>query len=652
MSINTGKTIDFSKIDMIKTQTDEIRYKAENDTVCINENVDFRDANFTRDGADLILEWDHGGQITVENYFSNGLTAPTLQGADGQTLSAGLVQSFIKSGPTYDVAQTHTLSDASAVGSIVEVSGTTTLTRVDGSVEVAEIGTPVYLGDIVETNADGAVNIAFVDDSSFAVSENAKLAIDEYVYDPASESGSQNFSVLKGMFVFTSGLIGREDPDDVMIETPMGSIGIRGTIIAGDTNSGEITVIEGAIVLRDFSGNEVTLANQFETAQFKPAHGQIEHKGEMDAAEMVSKFASVSPVAGDLFSSIEDTANEPVKADEQTPKADTHVEDIDSVEVVKDTGASDADNAPVENAPAAMEDNTTMEEAQDATPEGDGERMEMLLEKAETLIMETGKEDMLMGEDGQLDQGELMDILMNDSEAVEAIKAQRMNARAEVEADLLAEGTLDGPEVEFDEPQFVVQEEMEAGPEIIHVPEGQNSLLAPHDNVALIGNNSFNVLGDYDVSHKNVSMKGRGGNDQFQVVVNGSGDKETGVLDGGDNYDTLTILSDGGGMGTLDFSKVEQLKSVENIDLLTSSGQETVILTTEMIFGSVGYGGTLKIDGDSGDTVQIDFENDSRWSDNGDTNTDGYDEYEFSDGGTTTTLLIDSNVNADFSGIA
>src|SRR5690606_2307955 len=99
--------------------------------------------------------------------------------------------------------------------------------------------------------------------------DNARLAIDEYVFDPATQSGENNFSVLRGVFVFTSGLIGREDPDDVKIETPVGSIGIRGTTIMGHINpdgDSQITVVEGAIVVTNGQG-EQTLSQQFETVK-------------------------------------------------------------------------------------------------------------------------------------------------------------------------------------------------------------------------------------------------------------------------------------------------------------------------------------------------------------------------------------------------
>ena len=265
-----------------------------------------RDAALVRDGADLILDGPQG-TITVEGYFSAS-DAPELVAPGGLTLTPELVNSFAKSPAQY--ANASTANDVSPVGAVDETSGEATITRADGSVEPITIGTAIYQGDVIETSADGAVNIAFIDETSFAVSEEARLAIDEYVYDPATESGSQNFSVLKGVFVFTSGLIGRDDPDDVNIDTPSGSIGIRGTIIAGNADTGEVTVIEGAIVVRDNGGNEMTLASQFETAKFNPVEGVIENLGQLLPQEVSKRFVNVSNVSPTLFSSINDAMDE------------------------------------------------------------------------------------------------------------------------------------------------------------------------------------------------------------------------------------------------------------------------------------------------------------------------------------------------------
>jgi len=281
-----------------------------------------RDASMERDGMDLVLDGPQG-TLTIEGYFSAADT-PDLVAPDGMVLSPELVNSFARSPSVY--AQSHTMTDESPVGAVNEVSGEATITRLDGSVEPISLGTPVYQGDVIETGAEGAVNVAFIDETSFAVSEEARLAIDEYVFDPATESGAQNFSVLKGVFVFTSGLIGRDDPDDVNIDTPSGSIGIRGTIIAGNVDEGEITVIEGAIVVRDLSGNEMTLANQFETAKFGANGGEIQNLGQLPANEVSSRFSNVSNVSPTLFSSINDAVAEQGGANAPASDADAPVD--------------------------------------------------------------------------------------------------------------------------------------------------------------------------------------------------------------------------------------------------------------------------------------------------------------------------------------
>ncbi len=260
-----------------------------------------RDAELSRDGSDLVLETPQG-TLTVEDYFAQ-TTPPALVAPDGSMLTPELVQSFLTSEARYaDNAQG--MTDVSPVGAVQEIKGEATVTRADGKVEVLGVGSPIYQGDIIETSADGAVNIMFMDESTFAVSSDARLAIDEYVFDPSTQAGSSNFSVLKGVFVFTSGLIGREDPDDVEIDTPAGSIGIRGTIILGNVDTGEITVVEGAIVLTDYSGNSVTLSDQYETALFMPSEDRIEFLGKLSAEDISSRYEDVSSVSSDLFSTI------------------------------------------------------------------------------------------------------------------------------------------------------------------------------------------------------------------------------------------------------------------------------------------------------------------------------------------------------------
>lgn len=265
-----------------------------------------------RDGQDLILQSSDGTEVVVENYFS-AMPAPVLTTPHGSMLTPELVESFVKTHGDVEYAANTTASDVSAVGLIKEVSGDATITRADGSSEKIVQGMEVHQGDIVETADKGAVNIVFIDESSFSISDNARLAIDEYVFDPSTQAGETNVSILRGMFVFTSGLIGRDDPDDVKIETPVGSIGIRGTTIAGDIQpdgESQITVVEGAIVITNGTG-EVTLSDQYQTVTLTGMNDQIQMQGTLDAGQMKDSYGMLGTVNAGFFNTLNEAAPAP-----------------------------------------------------------------------------------------------------------------------------------------------------------------------------------------------------------------------------------------------------------------------------------------------------------------------------------------------------
>lgn len=274
------------------------------DSIALPDGEYITNAEILRDGQDLVLRHPDGATFTVEDYFSAN-PAPQLVSPQGAALGAEMVHSFVQPMHPLQYAQLETATDESPIGHVGEISGHATITHNDGSSESLTLGAPIYEGDIIETDAQGAVNISFIDETTFSVSNNARMAIDEYVFDPGSQSGETHFSVLRGMFVFVSGLIGRDDPDDVSIHTPVGSIGIRGTTIAGNVDTGQITVVEGAIVLRTVDGSsEITLAQQFETARFNSDSNTIEPMQTLSVAQLSNEYQTMQDVNPAFFTSI------------------------------------------------------------------------------------------------------------------------------------------------------------------------------------------------------------------------------------------------------------------------------------------------------------------------------------------------------------
>jgi tetratricopeptide (TPR) repeat protein len=91
----------------------------------------------------------------------------------------------------------------------------------------ARIGDLVYQGDFVETGADGVVGIVFLDGTSFNLSRNARIELNELIYNPRTNSNSTFFNLQKGTLTFIAGATAKIG--DMKIETPVATMGIRGT---------------------------------------------------------------------------------------------------------------------------------------------------------------------------------------------------------------------------------------------------------------------------------------------------------------------------------------------------------------------------------------------------------------------------------------
>jgi len=121
------------------------------------------------------------------------------------------------------------------IGKITEMQGTVSVEHKAmivvqasvGSAAPPKVGDAVYKGDVVQTNSDGKVSLIFADGTAFNVARNARVELNEFVYDPDSKANSAKFSLLKGTLTFVAGASAKSG--SMTIETPVGTMGIRGT---------------------------------------------------------------------------------------------------------------------------------------------------------------------------------------------------------------------------------------------------------------------------------------------------------------------------------------------------------------------------------------------------------------------------------------
>lgn len=123
---------------------------------------------------------------------------------------------------------------AHAIGIIDKLQGVVEVTRPDGSTQTLQKGDPVYQDDIIVTKNGSMIAIEFEDGSVIGLSEDARMTLDSMVYDPETGEGDSSFTIFEGMFQAVSGDIAANNPGDMVINTPVSTIGIRGTTIAGE----------------------------------------------------------------------------------------------------------------------------------------------------------------------------------------------------------------------------------------------------------------------------------------------------------------------------------------------------------------------------------------------------------------------------------
>ncbi len=192
--------------------------------------------------------------------------------------------------------------EAQPIGVVETVAGEALATSAEGTRVVLREGVPVVLGDTVETGLASVIGIVFVDDSTFALGPEARMVLDAFVFDPDAGSGTSVFSVVQGVFSFLSGEIAKTGPEAMAVRTPVATIGIRGTRVAGraapEGSPTTVTLLPsaggrvGEIVVRNAGGARVlNAANQ--TVEARSASRAPSPPAVLGAAEVATRYGAV-----------------------------------------------------------------------------------------------------------------------------------------------------------------------------------------------------------------------------------------------------------------------------------------------------------------------------------------------------------------------
>ncbi|MCX7317958.1 MAG: FecR domain-containing protein [Hyphomicrobiales bacterium] len=181
--------------------------------------------DFTRSGVDLVLSRD-GHDHVVPDYFKGSQRA-ALKSPDGAMLSPDLIKALVGE---VQLAQAGGAANAAAtvIGTVSKLTGSATAIR-NGVSVMLNVGDPVQKGDVVQAGAASSLNLTFIDGSVFGLSANARMVLNEMVYDPQGSSNSSLLSLIQGTVAFVAGETAKNG--DMRVDTPVATMGIRGTAV-------------------------------------------------------------------------------------------------------------------------------------------------------------------------------------------------------------------------------------------------------------------------------------------------------------------------------------------------------------------------------------------------------------------------------------
>jgi hypothetical protein len=370
-------------------------------------------ADFTPQGSDLLLTGPDGSQVLILDYF-NLDTPPDLMTDAGGIIPAELAIklagpaapgqfALLENGPFSQLAQA-----AESIGRVEATDGLVEAVRIDGTTVTLTKGDDIFQGDTLVTAKGAAIGITFVDDTIFSLGEEGRMVIDEMVYDPVTQEGAFSANLVQGVFTFVSGEIAKTGIDAMMVTTPVASIGIRGTKVAGraaqegadntisllpETLPDGTQIVGQLAVSNQGGGPPIVLSSAGATMQMKSAFAALPPPVVFSPAQIQQNFGStltmqaateVTKASNDAAENAEEAQEAEAQAEQAAEEAETAGAEAVAAEAEAEAAAAEAELAAGEAEALAAEAAAGGDEAIIAEAEAKAAEAEALAIEAET----------------------------------------------------------------------------------------------------------------------------------------------------------------------------------------------------------------------------------------------------------------------------
>jgi Tol biopolymer transport system component len=224
------------------------------DTVTVPDAHLLFSGDYARSGADLIIS-DQLHRVVVPNYF-NGDKRPALVSAQGAPIDPKFIDAL--TGHVQYAQAAGTAAAPKVIGHVVKMTGSASIVRNGVTIDVNN-GDNVYQSDVVQTGSGSTLGLVMIDGTTFNLTANARLMMNDLTYDATSTSNTSLFTLVQGAATFVAGQVAKTG--DMKVSTPVATMGIRGTAVILDVSSTDGTVSVSVVNQRDGQIHAVQVFN-------------------------------------------------------------------------------------------------------------------------------------------------------------------------------------------------------------------------------------------------------------------------------------------------------------------------------------------------------------------------------------------------------
>ncbi len=152
---------------------------------------------------------------------------------------------------------------AQEVGTAAAVNPASTGTPPGHRVRTLSLGSGIVHNEHIHTDGRGSVQLVFTDRTAMSIGPNSDVTIDEYVFDPRTNTGKLAVRVGKGVMRFVGGQVSHSG--NATVTTPSASIGIRG-------GTGIIEVRRGRTRTVNLFGHQTVAGAGGQAALYRPGY--------------------------------------------------------------------------------------------------------------------------------------------------------------------------------------------------------------------------------------------------------------------------------------------------------------------------------------------------------------------------------------------